>query len=194
MLWRPQRSSNWLVSVCRNSEPDRKASSKIECEMVVSSSSRSPLEFRPAARRSLPSRFRRKTYPRSERHRGHIQEREWGSHPERRWYSACARLPGKMVSFSRSVASFEIWIRKSGSENPRRVGGDAGDERRRKWCRGRQLGIVAQAGGVHLLAIDERAMLASWSWTKTCHFRKDEGRSRETRDRRWRWVSPSCGR
>jgi hypothetical protein len=37
-------------------------------------------------------------------------------------------------------------------------------------------------------------MLASWSWTKTCHFRKDEGRSRETRDRRWRWVSPSCGR
>ena len=38
MLCRPARSSDWLVSVSRNSEFDRIDSSRIECEIVLSSS------------------------------------------------------------------------------------------------------------------------------------------------------------
>jgi hypothetical protein len=38
MLGRPDRSIDWLVSVSRNSEFDRIDSSRIECEIVLSSS------------------------------------------------------------------------------------------------------------------------------------------------------------
>ena len=44
MLWRPARSSDWLVSVRRNSEFERIDSSRIECEIVLSSSSGSFLQ------------------------------------------------------------------------------------------------------------------------------------------------------
>ena len=67
MLCRPARSSDWLVSVNRNSEFDLNASSRIECEIVLSSSSGSPLEFRPAPGAGCPSSSFRKTYPRSAR-------------------------------------------------------------------------------------------------------------------------------
>ena len=53
MLCRPAMSSDSLVSFSRNSGLDRIDSSRIECEIVLSSSSGSFFAFRPAAKRRV---------------------------------------------------------------------------------------------------------------------------------------------
>ena len=54
MLCRPARSIDWLVSVNRNSEFDRIDSSRIECEIVLSSSSGSLLGVASGGQPQLP--------------------------------------------------------------------------------------------------------------------------------------------
>jgi len=109
MLCRTARSRDWLVSVNKNSEFDFIASSRIECEIVLSSSKASPFEFRPAASRKFPSSSFRKTYPRSARISFKVVStsvtRISSSTPTVLSFRAASR---NNVSFSRSVVSVEI--------------------------------------------------------------------------------------
>ena len=61
MLLRPARSLEELVSLTMNSEAALAASSRMDLEIVLSSSNCSPLALRPAASRMAPSAPRRNT-------------------------------------------------------------------------------------------------------------------------------------
>ena len=86
-------------------------SSRIECEIVLSSSSGSCLELRPAASRSFPSSSFRKTYARSARVSFSVTSsiviRISSRTPAVFSLRAASR---NSVSFSRSVASCLIWM------------------------------------------------------------------------------------
>jgi len=109
MLCRPARSSDWLVSVNRNSEFDRMDSSRMECEIVFVVEQR--LFFgncAPAGETQLPFFILKKDHRRVSAPRQLERDVEHGHQnlvQHARPYLTCGRPLEKSVSFSRSVAS-----------------------------------------------------------------------------------------